>query len=121
MNEVSATKVRSVGFPIPDETYYGQSNNPAHQRKIARTTTIPVSQADQDDYEQVKAAWDRVMDSRWFQDYGDWAGVVPPAPREEITYAETRDEWLARCRRENQPTHDPRNQIKAILDRTDTK
>lgn len=121
MNEIRAVKVRSAGIPISDEIYYGQSNNPAHQRKIARTTTIPVSQADQDDYEQVKAAWDRVMDSRWFQDYGDWAGVVPPTPREEITYAETRDEWLARCRRENQPTHDPINQIKAILDRMETK
>ena len=79
-----------------ERSYYDSRYN----RKVDRIEVTQPTEADWDDYRKAKEAHEYLLNSPYFDDGGpdERSQVSPPEPTREYIYAETHDEWLARCR-----------------------
>jgi len=74
-------------------------NDPRYYRRIKETIVTQPTEAEWADYRKAKAAHGFLLASPYFEDGGpdERSQVVEPEPRREYIYAETHDEWIARC------------------------
>lgn len=74
-------------------------NDPRYSRLVDRVIVTQPTEADWADYRKAKEAHDYLLGSPYFDDGGpdERSSVSPPTPSREYVYAETHDEWIARC------------------------
>lgn len=70
-----------------------------YERKVERVIITVPTEADWADYRKAKEAHDYLLNSPYFDDGGpdERSSVGPPEPTREYIYAETTEEWIARC------------------------
>ena len=70
-----------------------------YERKLAEVIETLPTAADWDDYRKAKEAHDYLLKSPYFEDGGpdERSSINPPEPLREYVYAETVEEWIARC------------------------
>ena len=71
-----------------------------YNRLLDRIEVTQPTEAEWAEYRKAKAAHDYLIMSPYFDDGGpdEGSSVSPPEPRREYIWAETHEEWLARCR-----------------------
>jgi hypothetical protein len=71
-----------------------------YNRKVERIEVTQPTEADWGHYRTAKAAHNYLLSSPYFEDGGpdERSTVNKPEPKREYIYAETHEEWLARCR-----------------------
>ena len=71
-----------------------------YNRKVDRIEVTQPTEADWAEYRKAREAHEYLLSSPYFDDGGpdERSQVSPPEPTREYIYAETHDEWLARCR-----------------------
>lgn len=70
-----------------------------YQRRVDHIIVTQPTEAEWADYRKAKEAHDYLLNSPYFDDGGpdERSQVNPPEPSREYVYAETADEWIARC------------------------
>lgn len=70
-----------------------------YQQRVKRVIVTQPTEADWADYRKAKEAHDYLLASPYFEDGGpdERSSVTEPEPKREYIYAETVDEWIARC------------------------
>jgi hypothetical protein len=70
-----------------------------YRRLLNRVIITQPTEADWADYRKAKGAHDYLLDSPYFEDGGpdERSSVTKPEPKREYIYAETVEEWVARC------------------------
>lgn len=70
-----------------------------YNRRVKEVIETPPTEQDWADYRKAKEAHEFLLSSPYFIDGGpeDGSSVEEPTPKREYIYAETKDEWLARC------------------------
>jgi hypothetical protein len=99
----------SMTMQISDEQLFNliSYNDKRYERKVANRLTTPPTHSQMREYRRAQAAM-RVLQS--LSEYVDWGSpesepeVIAPTDHITIIYAETHDEWLARCRALRQET-----------------
>lgn len=73
--------------------------DPRYARRIEREDVTQPTDEEWEDYRNARDALARLRESPYFEDGGpDYSAAVrEPEPRREYVYAETNEEWLARC------------------------
>lgn len=79
--------------------YVEPFHNPAYRRKVTSKTWVPVTEEELAKYDQLIRALTTIEDDLYElgaeKDYGgEWE---PPTGHVDIEYAETKEEWEARC------------------------
>ena len=71
-----------------------------YNRKVDRIEVTQPTEADWAEYRKAREAHEYLLSSPYFDGGGpdERSQVSPPEPTREYIYAETHDEWLARCR-----------------------
>lgn len=89
-----------VTMQISDELYFMSRTEPEFERKVLREVEHPVTEGEWATYREGVRLLDALRKNPYFEeggsDYG--AEITKPEPRVEYIYAETHEEWLARCR-----------------------
>jgi len=99
----------SMTMHISDEALFDSMawHDSRYERKVRNRLTTPPTHSQMRAYRRAQAAM-RVLQS--LSEYVDWGSpesepeVIAPTDHITITYAETHDEWLARCRALRQET-----------------
>lgn len=75
-------------------------NDPRYERRVSHVNVTQPTEAEWADYRTAKEAHEYLLNSPYFDDGGpdERSSISPPEPSREYSYAETVDEWLARCR-----------------------
>lgn len=98
---ISAHKVGHL-FKLSDEMAFEMASDrdPRYKRRVKEVIRRAPTPEQLAEFERVKAAWEIVSNSQYFEDGGPDYGATlnPPQDEYEYIYAETHDEWLARCR-----------------------
>lgn len=70
-----------------------------YRRLLNRVIVTQPTEADWGQYRMAKAAHNFLLDSPYFEDGGpdERSSVTEPEPKREYIYAETVEEWIARC------------------------
>lgn len=71
-----------------------------YERRVKQVNITPPTEAEWADYRKAKEAHEYLLASPYFDDGGpdEGSSVSEPEPGREYIYAETVDEWIARCR-----------------------
>ena len=70
-----------------------------YRRLMNRVIVTQPTEADWGQYRMAKAAHEYLLESPYFEDGGpnERSSVTEPEPKREYVYAETVEEWIARC------------------------
>jgi len=90
----------SAVIRISDEMRFLLMADARYQRRVDRIIVTQPTEADWADYRKAKEAHEYLLNSPYFDDGGpdERSSVSPPEPTREYIYAETTEEWIARCR-----------------------
>lgn len=101
MSEPFSLKYNSYAIRISAEQVYWERSwrDKRYTRKIGEIIVAEPTEADWEQHRAAKAAHDLLLQSPYFEDGGpdERSKVVEPEPKREYVYAETHEEWLARC------------------------
>ena len=92
----------SYAIRISDEQLFMHRGlfDPRYERKVERVVVTEPTEADWTAYRTAKRCHEYLLESPYFEDGGpdERSTVNPPEPTREYIYAETVDEWIARCK-----------------------
>lgn len=74
--------------------------DPRYSRKVERVIVTEPTEADWANYRTAQRCHNYLLESPYFEDGGpdERSSVNPPEPTREYIYAETTEEWIARCK-----------------------
>lgn len=75
-------------------------SDPRYSRRVERVIVTQPTEADYAEYQKARDAHEYLLNSPYFDDGGpdERSSISPPEPTREYIYAETIDEWIARCK-----------------------